>query len=157
MEDLTGTSTSSSVTPPPPPPLSPQRPLYRFGVVETCYHQQHGQQPTGISESRFSGWIDSDEQPYGPRFMTVGEEWCSLDCGWIEQASMMVLKNDPDKGADATVEVGVVCDAGVIIPFAEIPAQFPSHSLRFCPTHLKSLRVRCLKGQTRVTIVLYPA
>jgi hypothetical protein len=140
-----------------------QRPKtrYRFGVVETSYHQIHGSQPSGLVESRFSGWISSDEQPYGPRFMNrVGPDWVKLDCGWVKKASMLFLKNEPqDKTliGEAAVQVGLWVGQDHVVPFAEIPAEFPSHSARFCPTDLDALYVRCLRGETRLTVTIYPA
>jgi hypothetical protein len=68
-------------------------------VVEQVYHQLSGSQPRAI-ESRFSRELESDEQPY-ERHLKVGEESVPLDCGWIKEASQLVIINEEGKGLQA--------------------------------------------------------
>jgi hypothetical protein len=152
----------------------------RIGVVESVYCQQPGDNPIS-AESRFSRWLNTDEQPYS-RKIKVTEEWQPLDWGWLKKASMLVVVNEegrflqvqptPQERCDAiskVVEIGIaVClDGGTLnIPFAEI---LPRESSRFSPCKSieaglvlccrhgeASLVLRCRHGEARCSIMLFP-
>ena len=77
----------------------------RLVVVEQVVWQAPNEQPAPC-ESRFSRWLESSDQAYGPRTLSVGVEWQKLDTGWVSVAGMMVLANrSTDKAA--TVELGL--------------------------------------------------
>lgn len=138
----------------------------RLSVVESIYHQTHGEQPT-VVESRFGRWLNTPEQPYARRFR-AGEEWVSLDKGWVEDAAMLVLSNDEGRNpqvvpseadkrelAQRAVEIGLAQMHGKPPqPFAVVP---PGESARFQPTNLETLMLRCWKGSARVTLTLIPS
>src|SRR6185312_8298003 len=78
----------------PSPKLKPTN-RARLGLVCTVYHQQPGNEPIS-AESRFSRWLESEEQPY-LRKLVIGEEWTLLDCGWLEDVGMLLLRNEEGK------------------------------------------------------------
>lgn len=62
-------------------------------VLEKIYYQTDGEQPSDTSCS-FSRRISTEEQAY-QRVMVVGTEWKDLDTGWIENPSMIYIRNLP--------------------------------------------------------------
>lgn len=129
-----------------------------MGVVCTVYHQQPGSEPVSV-DSRFSRWLDTDEQPY-LRKLTLAEEWVPLDKGWLEVAGMLVIRNDEAKDQtrihNPVIEVAIVKDnegGNWIVPFAFVR---PSESAQFEPVCLDNFRLRCLKGQAKCTLALIP-
>lgn len=137
----------------------------RITVVETVYHQAPGQQPTSV-ECRHTKSLDSDEQPYTRR-VKVGQEWQALDCGWLEEASLLVLSNAKEQFAvnptdeqrqeaeARVVEVGIAAedDDTRITPLFLIA---PGDTFRGQPLGVKAIKLRCRKGEATVTINLFP-
>lgn len=146
------------------------------------YEPVHG--PAQQVEYGFTRWIDSDEQPYGPRNLIVTEQWKPLDCGWIgeengEGAGQLVIVNlegrylsvNPSEAEKRmidgkVVELGVMSSpndpptptselpAAAIIPFAFIRPR--GDAPRFEPVHCRSIFIRCQKGTARCSVTLFP-
>lgn len=159
------------------PSTSPQRtPPGRMTVVQTVYFQADGQEPSSV-DSRYNRDIVQDEHPYH-RQSRVGEEWKLLDCGWIERACCLVIKNEPTKfhvqptpeeRAEATARVLEVAIRVDVSPknrdmhtprtqpvMAVWSLVHPGESLRVCPSSLKDLWVRCRSGECRFSVYLMP-
>src|SRR3990167_2766898 len=68
------------------PMQAKKTPPARIVVVENVYYQKTGEPNATATESRFSHWLVTDEQPY-IRKIKVGEEWMPIDRGWIEGES----------------------------------------------------------------------
>lgn len=113
----------------------------RLTVVESVYHQINGEQPT-IVDPGYTVPIKSDEQPYIRR-LTITDSWQPLDCGWINKASLLVLQNterDPSKRIELS--------NGVYIPVGA--------SVRLYVNDIHELKIRCVEGNGRAVINLYP-
>lgn len=137
----------------------------RIGVVSLVYHQQTGSEPVSV-ESRFSRWLESDEQPY-LRKLTIKEEWTALDGGWLKEVGEVFLRNDEGKfqvqptDEERAAVMARVVEIAVVEPvvkqrlfvFGRIR---PLESLQFEPHDLTSLRLRCVSGTARCTLALFP-
>ncbi len=145
-------------------------------MVTMAYHQLAGEQPASV-ENRSSRCVSSDEQPY-VRQLTgknrVGEAWQPVDCGWLEEASLVSISNEEGKGlqkiptaAEAAETAARVIEIGVANRSEEAPAYFPEavipvlvvlpgESVCFSPASLASLRMRCRSGEAKVNLVAFP-
>jgi hypothetical protein len=121
----------------------PQRPA-RLTVVEHVYHQPEDA-PAMVSESRWSAWLKTDEQPYGRREVKVGVAWQSLDTGWVKNPSLVVVENTGKEML--TLGVG-----DPPMPFAWID---PGRSARFTPSC--PLAIDCPDGETTYSITVFPS
>ena len=177
-----------SVTTDAPPPVKSRlvpvtaapRSRPRVTVVEQAYYQSPDDQPRCV-ETRYSQDLETDEQPY-LRLMKVPGEWTKLDCGWIEEASLLILTNEEGRigtvipsreereaSALRVVEVGWEVAAPPegprsmhspertppppIVPVLTVP---PGRSIRVTPQLLRAMRLRCRSGMARVTVNLFP-
>lgn len=174
---------SAVITPPPSkmvPVTAAPRSRPRVTVVEQAYYQSPDDQPR-VVETRYTQDLQSDEQPY-LRVMKLTEEWKPIDCGWIEDASLLILTNEEgrvgtvippreeqDAAALKVVEVGWEVGAPPtgprtmhspeipppppIVPCIAVP---PGKSVRITPQLLRAMRLRCRSGMARVTVNLFP-
>lgn len=143
-------------------------------VVESVIHQTPGEQPT-MTESRFTRWLETTEQPFLRKF-AVGPAWQKLEIGWLPKAGMLVLANLPErylrmptderKQEDAAKVVEVAfqaADAGkrdmhsppkpVLIAAIVVP---PGESCRFAPADAATILVRCQSGEVKCALTLLP-
>jgi len=138
-------------------------PINRLVVVETVYHAPSVDRPVSVDGS-FSTWLSSDESPCGPRFSFAGEEWEQIDSGWIKQASMVSISNvegkhhqvvpsAEEKVVIASKIIEVAVRGGEAHPFLVRPGQ----SMRFCPSDLSTLLVRCRAGRAKFNITIFPS
>lgn len=116
-------------------------------VLETVYCTGLNGEGESV-ESKFARQLNTDEQIW-LRKASVGSEWEPLETGWIERASMMVLKNEEPAGG-GMLELGLAA-AGHVQPISSLP---PSTSLRLPPSTLASLRLR--GHNTRYSLWLFP-
>lgn len=139
-------------------------------VVEQVYFQGAGGQPTS-TESRFSRQLQTDEQPWHCQ-MTLTEKWVPLDCGWVVEAGMLVVKNEagrglqvyPDEEEKRAIVVSIVeVTAAAQVIEADMGLDYhaqwlvlPGESLRAQPADLRSIRLRCAAGTCRVSITIVP-
>lgn len=133
----------------------------RLTVVDTVYYQSPEMQATS-AESRFSRPLDTlDEQPYIRR-MKVTEEWAPLDCGWLNECSMLMLVNEEGKGLEKipTEEEKTEISKRVIeVRFGSETVEWlilPGESLRGYPINPKLMFIRCRNGCAKLTINLFP-
>lgn len=137
----------------------------RLTVVETVYHQNGTDQPTSAYSSFCRTLVSQDEQPFAKQ-VKVTEDWRPLDLGWIEQAGMVVIRNesgvfkiviptDSEREVEMrkVVEVGFCTGSYEITPSVLIP---PTESARFYPYELSQLRIRCRSGMAKCTVHLFP-
>lgn len=152
----------------------------RIAVVEYVYHQQPDVQPT-VTESRFSRWLESQEQPYLRR-LTLDQTWRELDFGWLKQSGMLVLKNEegrfhvqPTKDEREDMAARII-EVALFLPGEKNdgsrtmhdtplrkaigPLIFaivrPGESLRFEPHDVGCLRIRTMHGSARCSIMVLP-
>jgi hypothetical protein len=138
-------------------------------VVDVIYHQPVDLPPTTMlgDAVRFSRELESDEQPYERRMLAT-ENWKPLDCGWISEVGMLLLRNDegffsvrptPEQRAEVALRViELAFSSTFVTPGSDgerilVP---PGESCRFFPKDAKSLRVRCCSGRAQYTISLAP-
>lgn len=133
-------------------------------VVENVYHQVVGEQPT-MTESRFTRDLESTEQVF-TRHLVLTEEWKPLEVGWLDQLSMMVIKNNEGIGLKQipTKEQREEIDQRVIeVSYTPNSFKFmgwtifPRESMRACPSDARLLHLRCRTGTARATITLLPS
>lgn len=144
--------------------IKPHDDKARIGVVSLLYHQQPGVDPISI-DSRFSRWLESTEQPY-LRKITIKEEWTPLDLGWIgDKVGMLLIKNEEghfqiqpteeqrQEVMARIVELAVESAAGIIVLWGLVR---PLESIQFEPSNAQYLRLRCRKGQAKITLAVMP-
>lgn len=134
-------------------------PPARISVVETVYHQPLDGGPTS-SEVRFQRILKTDEQPFSRRvLLEESKGWVALERGWIEHASMLLVRNDEDpRKSQAIVEVGMMVNRNEgesrwHVAFASI---LPGESVRFTPNDLSLLSLRGMCGNAKVYLTLMP-
>lgn len=145
----------------------------RVGVVETVYYQDPKEEhPTSVV-TRYTRWVDSPEQPYGPRKITLTESWAELDCMWVEAPSILLLSNEEGKRyvvrpteeelktiSKRVVEIAQLAKLPyqsndvIVVPFAQVR---PGESIRFQPLDLFKLRVRCVQGTAVCKLTAFPS
>lgn len=141
-------------------PPKVQRPASpRLTVVEHVYHQLLDQSPTG-SESCFDRELSSDEQPW-LRTKMVGEAWDRVDLGWIDEPGMLTVSNSIVKRESTPTEDEKLQDASrsLLLRFGESPGSIEirsGESCRFEPYDAIPIWVRCLSGETKMTVFCVP-
>jgi hypothetical protein len=139
----------------------------RIVVKETVYFQPSGDGPISV-ENGWSAWLATDEQPYCRR-MKVEESWVPLDMGWLEDCSLIHLHNpaptfqvnptDEEKreASSRIVQIGVMpalpLQSEQPTPFAVLS---PGTSMHLSPFDAKSLLVRCLHSEVRLSLTIIP-
>lgn len=126
----------------------------RITIVETVYYQRADRQPTSVC-TRFSTRSDSEEQHF-TRELRVGQEWQTIDFGWVKSVGMLVIVNErekfqvrptPERQAEADSRLVEIDNGGTwLIP--------PGGSHRGIP--VGELRIRCRTGEARVTVTVFP-
>lgn len=138
-----------------------QRPCARIVVKDVLYHQVAGEQPTMFDLPGFTRQLKSDEQVYH-RKLTVGEDWQSIDVGWLHGCcGMLILENlegrfiqvQPTDNERSCVEARVVDvrfgeEVGVVL--------LPRESVRFQPFDVSKVFMRCRLSTARVSINVVP-
>jgi hypothetical protein len=132
----------------------------RLLVVESIFHQSPGEDPY-VTEHRFARSLQTKEQPF-TRKTTAGENWKSLDCGWIERAGMLFIINEEGKfrqtnpteeelreAAKKIIEVSFTTNTDVWLIL-------PGESMRAYPSNIRNLLVRCRSGTARITAHIFP-
>lgn len=137
----------------------------RITVLETSYYQSADTEPKS-SEKRFTRLLEQDEeQPYGPRKMTITDEWKPLDTGWIETASFYCIENlegrftqtiptqeEREAALLKTIELAIQTPSGTVV-FCTLP---PGEFQRVGYRDIKRVRVRCLNGPAKAVATIYP-
>lgn len=151
--------------------------MSRLTVITTVSFQPKDGPPTSNGKP-FDRVVKTDEQPYGPRRLKVGEEWTQLETGWLSEAGHVVIENDEgywtqkqptkEERAEAESKVLELCLMPPEEPGGrtmhspprtkpwcqwEVP---PRESHRGTPSYLKGFMIRCRKGTARFTVTIYP-
>lgn len=140
----------------------------RIVVVEQIYFQSTDNMPVQ-TEHRFVRQLKSDEQPYVRR-MKIGTEWQPLECGWIDECSMLLIEHEAPNWQvmptaeerkavnDRIVEIALynstMFDPSAIVPDWYIPV---GESFRGSPVALENIYLRCTEGETRIKVTLFPS
>ncbi len=132
-------------------------------IVENVYYREPGEEPV-MTELRHSRIIDGTGQAYERR-LTATEDWQPLDCGWIKEASQLIIRNREGyfPVTNPTEEEQAEADSKIIEIAHGTPKNsdfswlvYPKESMRGVPGNLNGLNVRSQSGSTRFTLVLYP-
>lgn len=149
-------------------------PKARIVVVEKVYHQQDPD-PATIVESLFSRFLDSDDSPIIKR-TRVGDSWVPLCPKGYDgsTASCIVVQNmegrfnlaqptdaERKEASSRYLEVGICTGrttmlltvTETVVPFSYIR---PGESIRLSPREISELRIRCISGQARYSIAIFP-
>lgn len=150
----------------------------RLTGVMKLYHSPAEGEASECSHS-WTLWLETDEQPWGPRHVQVGPEWVPLPDGWggefAAQAAAVVLFNregtfrtvtpTPEEREAArakVVEVGVATvwpdgleATDTVEPFACV-RPLTSQPIQLPPGGLGRLRLRCPAGKARVSVTIFP-
>lgn len=135
----------------------------RIVVVEKIYHQLQGEQPIGC-EHQYSQELRTDEQPYERRCVAT-EEWQPLDCGWLEDVSMLHIVNEEGqfKQVNPTDEERAEAAKKILEVGHYLPHEcsdwliLPGQSMRGCPMTAGQLHIRCRSGKACYRLRFYPA
>lgn len=145
----------------------------RLTVVQHVYHQQVGEQPKGPVPSRWSRWLDEDEEAY-TRTVKVNQEWQPLELGHTKGCSHLTLvnvlkrlpglrptKDEIEEFTSRVLEVGIALSiphAGETVTGVHEIAEIPvGEDLRLSPLNLDNYRIRCRSGEGKYSIFLVPA
>ncbi len=127
-------------------------PPARLVVVETVSHI--GEEIVS-ADSRFSRNLESDEQPFS-RKVYVGQDWAPLECGWIKEASMLVLECIGAAPIQLGTEVTGWTKKTQTIPMTA--PIMPGESIRLPPHRLDKLRICSMVADgSRYQITLFPS
>ena len=136
-------------------------PQSRVTVVEQVYHQILNEQPH-LVESRFSRGLQSDEQAYERR-LKVDEGGMPLDCGWLTEASQLLIINEEGRNLQVIPtdeERKELAKKVLEIFFGDRPDNCwlvpPGESMRACSNTLHALKIRSQSGTIRFTLHVIP-
>jgi len=113
-------------------------------------------------ESRYEVPVQSEEQPY-LRYFTVEEEAKFLDTGWVEDHSLLVVRNEEGKGlpTNPTDEERAALEERVVELYGGESVFriliHPKRSVQLTLSCTKGLMMRCRKGSARITLAVFPA
>lgn len=157
------------VTKPPPSGIEARektprlrKPSSRLVVVEHVYHQPVDGQPVNVTP-KFSKFLKTDEQPYGPRRVKIGPDSVPLESAWVGNGSQLVVENlegtslqvqpTAEEREQIALRIVEVWDEDGKEPLFLIP---PGESLRARPGNLKRLRLRCASDSARIVYTVFP-
>jgi hypothetical protein len=132
----------------------------RLCIVSSIYYQQKNRNPHSF-EGKISRPLKTAEQVY-TRHLTIGEEWTSLDTGWLQNSSCILITNEEGKhlSSNPTDEEALsisqrVIELGYTAHNSDTWLIHPKEFFAGSPSHLE-LRLRCKKGQAEITINIFP-
>jgi len=137
-----------------------REPVSNLTVLSTVYHSQPGEDPS-MCEAKFSAPLESNEQPY-VRKKTVGNAWEKLDCGWLQEASLVVIINTEGTNLQtrpSEEESAEIASRVIHLRYSgsdchwEIP---PKKFFLGAPSDVDLLEIRCAKGSAKVHIHVFP-
>lgn len=138
-------------------------PSSRIVIREMLYYQvdTEGIDPHGQIDYGFRRFLYTSEQPYR-RKLAVGEDWVTIDLGWIKKASLIHIVNEEGSGltqvptaeeseaiAKRVIEVGIGGKS-----LFEVP---PGETFRGTPIETAILQLRSRSGKAQYTLTVYPA
>jgi hypothetical protein len=74
----------------------PKEPIDTMTIHVTVHHSVHGEQPVGFQYAR-SFPLENRGEAY-VRKLQIGEEWESLDFGWVKNPGIIVIENKAGRG-----------------------------------------------------------
>lgn len=136
----------------------------RLTTTTDTYHESQDNPPTQISFG-FERLLKTDEEVYSRR-LVVGEEWVPLDCGWLEKASLIVIRNVlvPLKVNPTEEEALAISQREIWLTQDENPTEnsphwviHPGEGFQGSPSSLSDIHLRCRKGQVKVSLSIIPS
>ncbi len=135
----------------------------RIVVVGSVYYQQGDSEGVGFSAS-FARDLDTDEQHFGPRIVTIGEDWQPAPLGWLDKCSMLIIHNlegtalqtrpTPEENAQINRHV-IEASLNPGEPIAVISI-LPREAHRICAIYPASVKIRCRHDKAKCSIVAIP-
>lgn len=134
-------------------------------VVEIINHTGENRKAYTV-EARFQRKLYGEEetQQY-ERQLTVKEEWQPFDLGWVGKPAMVFLKNEAGRGLrviPSSQEKERIAARVIQVTFAALTESGPyfdvrpGESFRGSTSGADQLRIRCAKGEAKVTIGVIP-
>lgn len=132
----------------------------RLSVIGAVYYETADAQPEGAHYA-FSRELETDDQVY-KRNLTATKEWRPLDCGWLDDCSMLVIVNNEGKFTvnptdeeqeEASEKVLEVCYDYTTSYYWLIPV---GESMQAYPSDASKLFIRCRSGDAKFTVHLFP-
>ena len=114
-------------------------------VVENIYHQKPGEDAHHV-RNVYQHPIFSDEEPW-QRTYKVDSERKPLDCGWIEECSLVHIVNEGDEGRSVYISETISGPAARSIP--------PNVGIPIFPSTPQDVFVWA-DGDVRITVTAYP-
>lgn len=138
----------------------------RLAVVENVYFHPQNDDAVQI-ESVYNRFLKSDELPYS-RTTNVGTEWKQLEPGWVQEASLLIVRNlegrftqmipTPEERREAEAKVLVLAVSTQVSKEPTIPIALllPGESLRYTPWDCTKLWIRCQVGVAKYNFQFFP-
>lgn len=135
----------------------------RVVIVQQAYYQPTDGEPVQDS-TQYTRFCEGTDDPYVRR-ARVTNEWVKLDCGWIKEASCLLIENPSPKYQRIPTEVQRRSDADNVIEVSFSPENstrvadivvHPGESHRFEPAYLDRVWVRSSGESGSYTVTLYP-
>lgn len=139
-------------------------------ITENVYHRASPGESASGDAFAFVRKLESDDQPYGPRTMKIGEVWQPLSFGWLEDGVGLILLENKEgiksfiqvrptpeqlaEALDKIIEIGF-CTEDVEPAF---PAMLllPGEPQRLTPALTSKVWLRCRHGEAKCLVTLYP-
>ena len=124
-------------------------------ILDTIALQREGESVRAV-DNGFNYPILSSEEPYH-RTLTATKEWQKLDCGWVNEASMLYVENkagtnllvNPTEDENATMAAQVLeLSCNVLV--------YPGQTARFTPRDLAEIKIRSLGADCKYVVTVYP-
>lgn len=137
-------------------------PKSRLTVVEHVYHQSPDEEAFE-QEIRYSRFLATDEQPF-LRKLKVTEEWATISSGWLDNCSVLLIKNASGNLRLRSVtpspqEVEQERRKVIQVAYEDSKYHFDvlvGETMRVSPSSLQALRIRCAEGTGRADISIIP-
>lgn len=135
----------------------------RVTVVEKVYYESVADPCREIVDHSYSVYLQSDEQPWGPRRQTVTEQACKLDLGFLAGkavSELVVVNLEGMRAQIMPTPAQIAATAGMVVyvsrtatdePFAKVR---PGRSMRLEP--VGELWVSCPVGRVRIAVSAAP-
>lgn len=128
----------------------------RMTAALTIHHESLGENPVSV-ESRWWDLLETREQPYERRIV-VTPEGVDMDFGHVQNPGMVVIQNRTGQGLqtnpseeqkkDNRLQILIIEPGGWIVR--------PGRAHVGDVSHCDKLRMRSLRGDLRITVVVFP-
>tara|TARA_R110000751_G_scaffold85890_1_gene171249 strand:+ start:962 stop:1435 length:474 start_codon:yes stop_codon:yes gene_type:complete len=123
------------------------------------YHEQEDEQ-TNHFNSIFSEFVSQSGDPVYSRKIKVGEEWVSLDTGWLEESSYILIQNIKKKYRTMPDEEEVACEKKKTVRIRSGNGEgwiIKNGSFFFGnPSEMSKVQIKCEYETTQIEIHIFP-